>query len=76
MSNVNGTALSAAARIGLLLGDVNGSRLTNSTDILTVKSASGAAASAANFKSDLNASGLINSTDILVVKASSGHSLP
>jgi Dockerin type I domain len=76
LSAVNGTALSATAVVGFLVGDVNGSRLVNSTDVLTVKAVSGATAVAGNFKFDLNASGLINSTDVLTVKASSGHTLP
>ena len=76
LTGVNGSALSATARIGFLLGDVNGSRFVNSTDITTVKATSGAALSAANFKADLNVSGSINSTDILTVKALSGRSIP
>ena len=76
LTNVNGVGVAATARIGFLVGDANGSRLVNSTDILTVKANSGVPASAPSFKSDLNASGLTNSTDILTVKASSGHPLP
>ena len=76
LTEVNGGTLSATARIGFLLGDVNGSRFVNSTDISTVKATSGAPLTASNFKSDLNVSGGINSTDILTVKASSGRSLP
>jgi len=76
VSNINGVGLNATAFVGLLVGDVNGSRLVNSTDILTVKAASGAVAGAGTFKTDLNTSGLTNSTDILTVKAASGHNIP
>jgi hypothetical protein len=76
LPGVNGTAVGATANIGFLLGDINGSRLVNSTDILTVKAASGQTTTAANFKTDLNASGLTNSTDILTVKSASGKTLP
>ena len=75
LPGVNG-AVDATAFVGFLLGDVNGSRLVNSTDILTVKAVSGQAASASTFKTDLNASGLTNSTDILTVKSVSGQTLP
>ena len=75
LTNVNGQGVAASVNVGFLLGDVNGSRLVNSTDILTVKAASGQATTAANFKTDLNASGLTNSTDILTVKSASGKGL-
>ena len=64
------------ASLGFLIGDVNGSRSVNSSDISGVKARSGQTTTAANFKFDVNASGAINSSDISAVKARSGLVLP
>ena len=64
------------ASLGFLVGDANGSRSVNSSDISGVKARSGQIANTANFKFDVNASGAINSSDISAVKARSGLVLP
>ena len=66
----------ATAAIGFLVGDVNGTRSVNSSDISGVKARSGQITTGANFKFDVNASGAVNSSDISAVKARSGLSLP
>ncbi len=66
----------ASVSMAVLLADVNGSRVVNSTDIVQVKSESGQAVDASNFRKDVNASGVINSTDIVIVKSRSGSALP
>ncbi len=75
--DVDGLVLPAASfSMGLLLGDINSSRLVNSTDIVQATALSGQPANAANFRRDINCSGLINSTDIVIVRSRSGSSLP
>ena len=65
-----------SVNIGILQGDVNGSRVVNSTDIVQVKSVSGQPVNASNFRRDVNASGVVNSTDIVITKSRSGSALP
>ena len=75
VDGVNGTT-SVSAALGFLVGDINGSRSVNASDIAGVKARSGQTADASNFKFDLNASGGINATDIAAVKPRSGLVLP
>ncbi len=72
---VNGTTPNPSASIGFLVGDVNGTRTVNSSDISGVKARSGQTTNATNFKFDVNATGAINSSDISMVKARSGLTL-
>jgi hypothetical protein len=74
--NVNGTAASISVDMGVLTGDTNANRATNSSDIGQTKSQSGQAATGANFRTDVTANGVINSSDISLVKARSGTTLP
>lgn len=76
LTNVNGIGLDVSASLGFLVGDVNGTRSINSSDITAVKARSGLATDASNFRFDVNASGAINSSDISSVKARSGQLLP
>ncbi len=76
LTGVNGDMPSFSASLGFLVGDANGSRSVNSSDISGVKARSGQIANTANFKFDVNASGAINSSDISAVKARSGLVLP
>jgi hypothetical protein len=59
--------------MGVLLGDVNGNRLVNSTDTSLVQAQSGKPLTPSNFRTDLNANGLINSTDASIVQSKSGN---
>jgi hypothetical protein len=63
-------------RMGMLLGDTNGNRLVNSSDVSEIQGQSGQAVGALNFRDDLNANGLINSSDVSIVQSQSGTSLP
>lgn len=76
LANVNGTGLEVSASIGFLVGDVNGTRSVNSSDISSVKARSGLSTDASNYRFDLNTSGAINSSDISSVKARSGLTMP
>lgn len=69
------TSGAASASLGFLLGDVNGNRSVNVTDINAIKSRSGSVVDATNFLFDLNASGVINASDIATVKARSSNAL-
>ena len=62
--------------MGVLLGDVNGSGVVNSTDIVQVTATSGQTSGPANYRRDINASAVINSTDIILTKSRSGSALP
>jgi hypothetical protein len=75
VNNINGTATVSAA-LGFLVGDVNGSRSVNASDISGVKARSGQTVDVSNFKFDLNTSGGINATDISAAKPRSGLVLP
>src|SRR5205807_6695124 len=58
--------------MGVLLGDVNGNALVNSTDTSITRSQSGQQLTGSNFRADVNANGLINSTDAVIVQSKSG----
>ena len=75
LTNVNGVVTPFSASIGFLVGDVNGTRSVNSSDISGVKARSGQPTDALNFKFDVNASGAVNSSDVSAVKARSGLTL-
>jgi hypothetical protein len=64
-----------AVPMSVLLGDVSGNGLVNSTDISQTQAQSGQAVTLTNFRTDVNANGLVNSTDISLVQAKSGTGL-
>ena len=63
-------------RMGMLLGDVDGSGNVNVTDVSSVKLEAGNPVGMGNFRNDVLANGSINSTDISTVKLKSGTGLP
>jgi hypothetical protein len=65
-----------AVRMGVLIGDANGSGSVNAGDVSQVKGLSGQPVSASNFRADVTANGAINAADINLVKLKSGTSLP
>jgi hypothetical protein len=75
LTNVNGVGVNASASLGFLVGDANGSRSVNITDVNGVKIRSGQTANATNFRYDVNASGVINITDVNAFKIRSGLAL-
>lgn len=75
LSVSGGTVSPVVVPIGFLLGDVNGNRSVNASDISIAKANAGVPVGA-NFRSDVNANGAINSSDISLVKANSGHTIP
>ena len=63
-------------RMGVLLGDVDASANTNSTDVSPVKLEVGNPVGIGNFREDVLANGAINSTDVSITKLQSGTGLP
>jgi concanavalin A-like lectin/glucanase superfamily protein/Calx-beta domain-containing protein len=63
-------------RVGMLVGDVDGSANVNVTDVSPVKLESGNPVVIGNFRTDVTANGVINSTDVSAVKLKSGTGLP
>ncbi len=76
LTDVNGIVTPFSASLGFLVGDVNGTRSVNSSDISGVKARSGQTTTGSNFEFDVNASGSVNSSDISATKARSGLVLP
>ncbi len=75
LTGINGV-LDAAAAIGFLVGDVNGSRNVSAADISGIKTRADQPIDASNFRFDLNASGGISTGDISMVRLRSGLALP
>jgi hypothetical protein len=65
-----------AVSMNLLIGDTNGNKTVNSTDIGQTKTQSGAPVTTANFRQDVTPNGTINASDIGLVKSRSGASVP
>ena len=62
--------------MNMLIGDTNGNRSVNASDIAQTKGQIGMTVTSANFREDVNVSGTITSADTAQVKASVGHSVP
>jgi plastocyanin len=62
--------------INMLIGDTNGNKSVNASDITQTKVQSGATVTATNFRTDLNVNGVINASDVTLVKSHSGSALP
>ena len=64
------------ATMGVLIGDTNGNRSVNSSDVSLTKLKSGQPVDASNFRTDITVSNSINSSDVSTVKSKSGTALP
>jgi hypothetical protein len=62
--------------MGVLLGDVNATRLVDGTDVSLVQGHTGKTAKSTNFRFDVDASGLIDGNDVSLVKSKLGTRLP
>ncbi len=73
---VEGTTGDLAIPMGVLLGDVNASRVVSGADVNLVKGQQSKPVTSANFRSDVNVSGVISGADVNVVKGAQSTSLP
>ena len=62
--------------MNVLLGDTNGNKTVNGSDVAQTKASSGATLDATNFRADVNISGGTNGSDVAQVKANAGHTVP
>jgi len=69
------TLASAAASMGLLVGDVTGNRSVTNGDTAQVRSVQGQRTNASNFRNDVTVDGRINNQDVQTVRAHRGESL-
>ena len=70
------TLPNTAVSVNMLIGDTNGNKTVNASDVSQTKLQSGQAVTAANFRSDVDANGSINATDLSLVKMKSGTAVP
>jgi len=75
-ASIDQPAVNVVIPMSRLLGDSNGNRAVNASDVSQTKGLSGQAVTSANFRSDVNANGAINAGDVSLVKANSGHAVP
>ena len=71
-----GNILSDEVTFGLLLGDINGDGVVDSTDSHQVKLDRGEATDSTNFREDVKANGQIDAVDFSTVKGQLGTILP
>jgi hypothetical protein len=62
--------------MNVLIGDTNGNKAVNSSDVSQTKQQSGLSVTSSNFRSDVNVSGSITASDVAQVKANTGHAVP
>jgi len=65
-----------AVSVNVLIGDVNGNKTVNATDVALVKSHVGQAVTGSNFREDVNADGSLSATDVALTKSHVGDGLP
>ena len=77
VSDGNGHVLpQTSVSMNVLIGDVNGNKIVNATDVALVKSQVGQAVTGSNFREDVNADGSISSSDVALTKSHVGDGLP
>jgi hypothetical protein len=63
--------------VSILVADVNGNRLVNTSDVNVVRAAiTGNAVNEATFRADLDLDGIVDQADVDLARANSGHQLP
>jgi hypothetical protein len=67
---------SISASMGVLLGDVNGSRRVDAADVSSVRQQTLQPIDASNFRNDINASGRIDAADVSIARQQTLTSLP
>ena len=79
LSGVNdgtGTGGNISVQMGVLVGDVNGNAVVNSSDVSLTKAQAGQPVTGSNFREDVNANGTISATDVALVESEVGTALP
>ena len=66
------TAVSA----NMLIGDTNGDKTVNNSDVTQTRGQVGLPVTASNFREDVNVNGAITSADVSLVRSNVGHILP
>ena len=74
--DTSAAAYNVTVPMDVLVGDVTGNGVVNSSDVSLVKLQTGQPITASNSRADVNGNGTINSTDVSIVKSKSGSSLP
>ena len=72
----DGPTRNVVVPMGVLLGDVNASRRTDSGDVLVTRQQNLQPLERDNFRSDVNASGRIDAGDVLVIRKQNLSALP
>jgi Dockerin type I domain len=67
-TNINGVGVSAGTVVGFLVGDTNGNRTVQGSDVTFVQQRLAAPVTAANFKADINGNGSIQGSDVTAVQ--------
>ena len=67
---------STPVSMNVLIGDVNGNKTVNASDVGLVKSQVGHALTGSNFREDVNADGSLTATDVALTKSRVGNGLP
>jgi hypothetical protein len=70
------TLAKATVPMGILLGDVDGNKTVNNTDVNNVTAQVGATAGLTNFRDDVDTSGSINQTDVNITQGQVGTFIP
>src|SRR4029077_19838700 len=77
VSDGNGHVLpQTSVSMNVLIGDVNGNKIVNASDVSLVKSQVGHAVTGSNFREDVNADGSLSSSDVALTKSDVGHGVP
>jgi hypothetical protein len=71
-----GAARYAAVSANMLIGDTNGGKTVNHSDVTQTRGQVGLPVTASNFREDVNFDGAITSADVSMVRSNVGHSLP
>jgi hypothetical protein len=66
----------ATGSMGVLLGDVNGSRRVDAADVSSVRQQTLQTIDSTNFRNDINASGRIDAADVSIARQQTLTSLP
>jgi len=70
------TLADTAVSVNMLIGDTNGNKTVNASDIAQTKGKVGQAVTSMNFREDTNANGSISASDLAIVKSKVGNSVP